>query len=65
MKYRIALSFFILVPGQVDRNFELVLNEMGPGWSRQAWYFHTPDIPIKNIVNDEYNHLLIHINLCR
>ena len=43
MKYRIAFPFFILVRGQVNRNFELVLNEMGPGRTSRAWYFHTPE----------------------
>ena len=32
MKYRLySLYVFILVQGQVNRNFQLVLNEMGPG----------------------------------
>ena len=43
MKYSIALTLFVLVPGQVNRNFKLVLNEMGPGRTSQAWYFHTTD----------------------
>ena len=43
MKYRIVLTLYIvLVQGQVNRNFRLVLNEMGPGRTSQAWYFHSP-----------------------
>ena len=38
MKYRIVLSF-VLVQGQVKRNFQLFLNEMGPSRAR---YFHSP-----------------------
>ena len=30
---------FVLVQGQINRNFQLLLNEIGPGW---AWYFHSP-----------------------
>ena len=42
MKYRIALTLYIvLVQGQVNRNFRLVLNEMGPGRTSRAWYFHS------------------------
>ena len=43
MKYRIVLTLYIvLVQEQVNRNFRLVLNEMGPGWTSRAWYFHSP-----------------------
>ena len=43
MKYRILLTLYIvLVQGQVNRNFRLVLNEMGPGRTSRAWYFHSP-----------------------
>ena len=35
---------FVLVQGQVNRNFQLVLNEMGPGRASRAWYFHSPDV---------------------
>ena len=43
MKYRIVLTLYIvLVQGQVYRNFRLVQNEMGPGWTSRAWYFHSP-----------------------
>ena len=31
MKYRIELTLFKLVPGQVNKKFQLVLNEMGLG----------------------------------
>ena len=42
MKYRIALTLYIvLVQGQVNRNFQL-LNEMGRGRTSLAWYFHSP-----------------------
>ena len=43
MKYRIVLTF-VLVQGQVNTNFQFVLNEMGPGWTSGAWYFHSPAI---------------------
>ena len=45
MKYRIVLNFkhkFVLVQGQVNRNFQLVLNEFEPGRRSRAWYFHSP-----------------------
>ena len=43
MKYRIVLTLYIvLVQGRVNRNFRLVLNEMGPGRTSRAWYFHSP-----------------------
>ena len=43
MKYRIVFTLYIvLVQGQVNRNFQLVLNEMGPGRTSWAWYFHSP-----------------------
>ena len=43
MKYRIVLTLYIvLVQGQLNQNFRLVLNEMGPGRTSQAWYFHSP-----------------------
>ena len=43
MKYRILLTLYIvLVQGQVNRNFWLVLNEMGPGRTSPACYFHSP-----------------------
>ena len=43
MKYRIVLTLYIvLVQGQVNRNFQLVLNEIGPGWTSRAWYFNSP-----------------------
>ena len=46
MKYRIVLTLYIaLVQGQVNRNFGLVLNVMGPGRTSQAWYFHSPGLP--------------------
>ena len=32
---------FVLVQGQVNINFQLVLNKMGPGRTSQAWYFHS------------------------
>ena len=41
MKYRIALTLFILIPGHVHHFFKLVLNEMGPGRTSLARYFHT------------------------
>ena len=45
MKYRIVLTLYIvLVQGQVNRNFRLVLNEMGPGRTSRAWYFHSPAV---------------------
>ena len=38
MKYRIVLTLYIvLVQGQVNRNFRLVLNEMGPGRTSQVF----------------------------
>ena len=37
-----TLYTFVLVQGQVNRNFQLVLNEMGPGRTSRAWYFHSP-----------------------
>ena len=49
MKYRIVLTLknkFVLVQGQVNRNFQLVLNELGPGRASRAWYFHSPDYRI-------------------
>ena len=50
MKYRIVLTLYIvLVQGQVNRNFRLVLNEMGPGWTSRAWYFHSPDLLVECI----------------
>ena len=43
MRNRIVLTLYIvLVQGQVNRNFRLVLNEMGPGRTSRAWYFHSP-----------------------
>ena len=43
MKYRIVLTLYIvLIQGQANRNFWLVLNEMGPGRTSRAWYFHSP-----------------------
>ena len=43
MKYRIVLTLYtVLVQGQVNRNFRLVLNEMGPDLTSRAWYFHSP-----------------------
>ena len=43
VKYRLySLYTFILVQGQVNRNFQLVLNEMGPGRTSWAWCFHSP-----------------------
>ena len=46
MKYRIALNFFKLVLGQVNRNFKLFLNEMGTGQTIGFWHFHTPEDPL-------------------
>ena len=40
MKYRNVLTF-VLVQGQVNRNFQLVLNEMGPDRTSRSWYFHS------------------------
>ena len=42
MKYGIFLLNLYIVYGQVNRNFQLVLNEIGPGWTSRAWYFHSP-----------------------
>ena len=61
MKYRIVLTFYIvLVQGQVNRNFRLVLNEMGPGQISPAWYFHSPDIlhysVLRNTCTDSIHH---------
>ena len=36
------LNTFVLVQGQVNRNFQLVLDEMGPCRTSPAWYFHSP-----------------------
>ena len=45
MKYRIVLTLYIvLVQGQVNSNFRLVLNEIGPGRTSRAWYFHSPAV---------------------
>ena len=41
MKYRIALTFFTLVPQQVNIK-KLVLNGIGPGRTSRVWYFHIP-----------------------
>ena len=38
------ITNFALVKGQVNRNFQLVLNEMGPGRTSRACCFHSPDI---------------------
>ena len=41
MKYRIVLtktSFILVHLGQVNINFCLVQNEMGPGWTSRAWF---------------------------
>ena len=35
---------FVLVQGQVNINLQLVLNEIGPGRTSRAWYFHSPGI---------------------
>ena len=44
MKYRIVLTLYIvLVQGQVNRTFLLVLNEIGPDRASRAWYFHSPE----------------------
>ena len=44
MKYRIVLTLYIVLDqGQVNRNFRLVLNEMGAGRTSRASYFHSPD----------------------
>ena len=52
MKYNIVLTLYIvLVQGQVNRNFRLVLNEMGPGRTSRAWYFHSPAL-IKAVSGD-------------
>ena len=45
MKIQNFINFitnFALVQGQVNWNFQLVLNEMGPGRTSRAWYFHSP-----------------------
>ena len=42
MQNGIYFCTFVLVQGQVNRNFQLVMNEMGPGWTSRAWYFHSP-----------------------
>ena len=43
MKYRIVLFdlYIVHIQGQVNRHFLLVLNEMGPGRTSLAWYFHS------------------------
>ena len=41
-KKRITLTFFVLVPGQVNRNFSLVLNEMGPALAKSSMAFLQP-----------------------
>ena len=48
MESEIQNYFFKLVPGQVNRNFELVPNEMGPGGTSSVWYFHSPAIYVLN-----------------
>ena len=42
MQNCIYFCTFVLIQGQVNRNFQLVLNEMGPGRTSRAWYFHSP-----------------------
>ena len=45
MKYELySLYTFVLVQGQVNSNFQLVLNEMGPGRTSWAWYFLRPNL---------------------
>ena len=39
MKYRI-----VFVQRQVNKNFQLVLSEMGPGQTSRAWYYHSPAV---------------------
>ena len=43
-KYEIqnCIQFIHLYLSWVNRNFQLVLNEMGPGGTSRAWYFHSP-----------------------
>ena len=53
MKCRIVLTLYIvLVQGQVNRNFRLVLNEMGPGRTSWASYFHSPGYTLVNVYVD-------------
>ena len=43
LEYPLCIKYaFVLVQGLVNRNFQLVLNEMGPGQTSRAWYFHSP-----------------------
>ena len=68
IKYRIALTF-VLVQGQVNRNFQLVLNERGPGRTSQAWYFHSLSFltPVKhwspNIYSRHFQILSLLLNI--
>ena len=34
----------------MNRNFELVLNEMGPGRTSQAWCFRSPDYTVHALI---------------
>ena len=49
MKYKILSTLYKLVRGQVNLNFQLVLNEMGPGRTSRAWYFHSPSFYVIEI----------------
>ena len=67
MKYRIIFTLYICTCGQVqvNRNFQLVLNEMGPGWTSQAWYFHSPGltetlVKLNRLVLTVFRHLIYH-----
>ena len=40
-------NFIYYVNLYVNRNFQLVLNEMGPGWTSRAQYFHSPELYAK------------------
>ena len=41
MKYKMLLTLFVLVQGQENRSFQLVLNEMGPGRTSRAYGIST------------------------
>ena len=50
MKYRIVLTCNICTcPRTSKQNFQLVLNEMGPGRTSWAWYFHSPGLEMSLI----------------
>ena len=65
MKYRIVLTLYIIhVQGQVNRNFRLVLNEMGPGRTSRAGYSHNPDESAYLIMPEDKVWIEINLERC-